>query len=179
MENRTISVLKFFIVILLGIIFVGMFIRFREIKANEALASFDFLKISGDTVIQTETAFDENISSDVYFRDDIMLLANLIEQLCEKDDYTQKVAVAAAVINRIDSPLFADSLRDVISEPGAFMNFTPGVNNFSQLSLTAAVHAANGYDPTFGAVFFYETQWDTQQSKRPITTVIGNKTFTK
>jgi N-acetylmuramoyl-L-alanine amidase len=88
---------------------------------------------------------------------DVYLLARVVYGEARGEPYTGKVAVAAVVLNRIDSSQFPDSLSGVVYQPGAFSVVDDGQINLSpdQEALRAARDAFNGWDPSGGALFYY------------------------
>lgn len=88
---------------------------------------------------------------------DLNLLARLVEAEAGGEPYTGKVAVAAVVLNRVRSPRFPNTVSGVIYQPGQFTPVSNGRINLpaSESSLRAARDAAGGYDPTNGALFFF------------------------
>ncbi|MDI6895516.1 MAG: cell wall hydrolase [Bacillota bacterium] len=118
-----------------------------------------------------------------YSRDDLLLLARLIEAEAGGEPYLGKVAVGAVVVNRARSGFFPSSIRGVIFDPG---QFEPVLNGYiwdvypSEESLRAAQEALAGYDPTGGAVYFYAYNkvWDPYMSSRPWAATIGGHRFT-
>ncbi|MDP4181922.1 MAG: cell wall hydrolase [Bacillota bacterium] len=93
---------------------------------------------------------------------DLDLLARLITAEAEDQPFKAKVAVGAVVINRVKNSEFADSISNVIYEKsGGFYQFTPVENGFiekpsSSESREAAIEALQGYDPTNGAMFYFD-----------------------
>lgn len=88
---------------------------------------------------------------------EIDLLARLIRAEAEGEPYIGQVAVGAVVLNRLRSPLFPKRLVDVIYEPD---QFEPVLNGTISLpptpeSIRAALDAIRGWDPTGGALYFY------------------------
>lgn len=88
---------------------------------------------------------------------DVQLLARLIHAEAQAEPYLGKVAVGAVVLNRVKSPQFPNTLAGVIYQPGAFETVSNGRVNLSPSaeSVKAAVDALNGWDPTYGALFFW------------------------
>ncbi|GAV23107.1 cell wall hydrolase [Carboxydothermus pertinax] len=89
---------------------------------------------------------------------DIYLLARLIRAEAEAEPYAGKVAVAAVVLNRVRHPGFPNTVAGVIFQPGAFESVSNG--RFwsllpSRESIKAAYDALHGWDPTYGALFFW------------------------
>ncbi len=88
---------------------------------------------------------------------DVYLLAKVVYGEARGEPYTGKVAVAAVVLNRVDSSKFPDSLAGVVYQPGAFSVVDDGQINLApdQDALRAARDAINGWDPSGGALFYY------------------------
>ncbi|HHY47574.1 MAG TPA: spore cortex-lytic protein [Firmicutes bacterium] len=111
------------------------------------------------------------------------LLARLIHAEAEGEPYAGRVAVGAVVLNRVESPLFPATVSGVIFEPGAFSPVYDGRINLlpDQSSLNAARDALMGWDPSFGALYFYNPAKTTSWwiFTRPITTRIGNHIFAR
>lgn len=122
--------------------------------------------------ITTDTSFN---SSDVY------LLARLIAAEARGESYTGQVAVGAVVLNRVSHPSFPDTIAGVIYQAGAFSCVTDSNWNVtpSATAQKAARDAMNGWDPSGGAIYYYNPR--TAQSKwirsRPVITTIGNHVF--
>ncbi|MEW5952465.1 MAG: spore cortex-lytic enzyme [Bacillota bacterium] len=89
--------------------------------------------------------------------DSVNLLARVIEGEAADEPYIGKVAVGAVIMNRVRSPAFPKTLSGVIYQPHAFESVTNGQYNrpLSQDSIRAAQAALNGWDPSGGALFFW------------------------
>ncbi|HHY94980.1 MAG TPA: LysM peptidoglycan-binding domain-containing protein [Firmicutes bacterium] len=119
-----------------------------------------------------------------YSRDDLLLLARLIEAEAGGEPFLGKVAVGAVVVNRALSGQFASSIRGVIFD---WDQFEPVLNGYlwqvnpSQDSLKAAQEALSGYDPTGGALYFfaYDKVSNPYLWSRPWLTTIGGHRFTR
>ena len=120
-------------------------------------------------------------SASAYSSNDAYLLAKLIAAEARGESYTGQVAVGAVVLNRVAHPSFPDTVAGVIYQAGAFScvrdsnwSVAPGAT-----AQRAAKDAMNGWDPTGGAVYYYNPR--TAQSKwirsRPVVTTIGNHVF--
>jgi len=85
------------------------------------------------------------------------LLARLIRAEAEAEPYTGQVAVGAVILNRIQNPKFPKSLFGVIYQPHAFESVSNGQINHPATSICRkAAHAAlSGWDPSGGALFFF------------------------
>lgn len=112
---------------------------------------------------------------------DKLLLAQLISAEARGEPYSGQVAVGAVVINRTQHPSFPDTIYEVCFQPGAFACVDNGmINNIpSQSCVKAAEEALSGYDPTGGAVYFYNPKLtsDKWMQSRPVIKTIGNHHF--
>lgn len=112
---------------------------------------------------------------------DVWLLAKLIAAEARGESYTGQVAVGAVVLNRVAHPSFPDSIAGVIYQAGAFScvndaNWNVSPNATSQ---KAARDAINGWDPSGGAIYYYNPRTATNAwiRSRPVITTIGNHVF--
>jgi N-acetylmuramoyl-L-alanine amidase len=89
--------------------------------------------------------------------DDVNLLAHLVQGEAGSEPYIGKVAVAAVILNRTESDKFPHTIAGVVYQPNAFESITNGVANAqpSDESIKAAEDAVNGWDPSQGALFFW------------------------
>lgn len=90
-------------------------------------------------------------------RDSVLLLARLIMGEAADEPFTGKVAVGAVVLNRVRSASFPHTIAGVIFQPGAFESVTNGQiwRGLSTEAIRAAELAFSGWDPTGGALFFW------------------------
>lgn len=111
------------------------------------------------------------------------LLAHLIHGEARGEPYTGKVAVAAVVLNRIEDSRFPKSIAGVIYQPGAFTAVSDGQIDLAPdgSSLDAARDALNGWDPSGGAVYYFNPATSTSRWiwSRPVITVIGKHYFAR
>ncbi|MDK2784834.1 MAG: hypothetical protein PWQ41_1784 [Bacillota bacterium] len=90
--------------------------------------------------------------------DDLWLLARLVSGEAHSEPYVGQVAVAAVVINRVQSPRFPPTVPGVIFEPDAFESVSNGIMWAlppTDENMAAAQAALDGWDPTYGALFFW------------------------
>ncbi|KGN03256.1 cell wall hydrolase [Clostridium novyi A str. 4570] len=112
---------------------------------------------------------------------DVMLLARLINGEARGEPYEGQVAVGAVVLNRTRDARFPSSIAGVIYQPGAFTAIVDGQINaeLEQNSIKAAKDALNGWDPSDGAVYYFNP--DTATSgwiwSRPLIKIIGKHRF--
>lgn len=111
----------------------------------------------------------------------INLLARIISAESRGEPYTGQVAVGAVVLNRVEHPSFPDTIAGVIYQNGAFTAVNDG--QFWQPISTSAYNAArdalNGWDPTGGAIYYYNPRKTSNRwiRSRPVITTIGNHVF--
>jgi N-acetylmuramoyl-L-alanine amidase len=91
------------------------------------------------------------------YSNNVNLLARLISAEARGEPYVGQVAVGAVVLNRIEHPSFPDSLSGVIYQPGAFTCVTDGqfYGNVEESAYKAARDALNGWDPSGGAIYYF------------------------
>ncbi|MFF2482718.1 cell wall hydrolase [Paenibacillus sp. NPDC058071] len=116
-------------------------------------------------------------------RSDLSRVARVVHGEARGESYKGKVAVAAVVMNRSRSPLFPNSIRDVIFAKNAFSVVSDGQFWLTPdaESLKAAKDAAKRIDPTKGALYFYnpaasQSEWFESRKK---TVQIGSHQFFK
>ncbi|NLJ33127.1 MAG: LysM peptidoglycan-binding domain-containing protein [Firmicutes bacterium] len=114
--------------------------------------------------------------------EEIDLLARMIHAEAEGEPYIGKVAVGAVILNRVRDPRFPNTISGVLFAP---WEFEPVMNNRfwqvtpSQEDYNAARDALAGWDPTNGAVFFYNPAQSTSYwiFTRPVINQIGQHLF--
>lgn len=114
---------------------------------------------------------------------DVSLLARVTSAESRGEPFVGQVAVAAVILNRIQHPSFPNTLAGVIYQPGAFTCVTDGQINadVSDTSYRAARDAINGWDPSGGAIYYYNPAKSSSGwiFSRPVITVIGSHRFCK
>ena len=112
---------------------------------------------------------------------EINLLARIISAESRGEPYEGQVAVGAVILNRIDHPSFPNTLSGVIFQPSAFSCVNDGQINepVSDSALKAAHDAINGWDPSGGAIYYYNPAKSTNKwiFSRTIICSIGNHKF--
>ncbi len=116
-----------------------------------------------------------------YNNNDLYLLAKLVHSEARGETYTGQVAVAAVVLNRVDDSRFPNTIAGVIYQPWAFTAINDGQFNLepNNTAYQAARDAMNGWDPTYGAVYYYNPKTATSawiRSTKTVT-VIGQHVF--
>ena len=114
---------------------------------------------------------------------DLNLLTRIIYGEARGEPYTGQVAIAAVVLNRVKSSKFPNSVAGVIYQPGAFTAVSDGQINLTPNSTAkkAAQDALNGWDPTYGAIYYFNPNTATNKWiwSRPMTITIGKHRFCK
>lgn len=88
---------------------------------------------------------------------DVELLARIIHAEAGSEPYTGKVAVGAVIMNRVQNPKFPSSIAGVVYQPHAFESVSNGLYTkpASKASRKAAQDAISGWDPSGGALYFF------------------------
>lgn len=129
--------------------------------------------------VTTNYAASRGISN----RDDLYLLAQLITGEARGEPYLGQVAVGAVVLNRVEHPSFPKTIAGVIFQPGAFTAVSDGqmFRPPTSTAIRAAADALNGWDPTWGALYYYNPARTTNRWiwSRPVHLVIGKHRFAR
>lgn len=120
-------------------------------------------------------------SNSSYTNSDTKLLAKLIAAEARGESYKGQVAVGAVVLNRVSHASFPDSISGVIYQKGAFSCVNDSNWNVAPTSesLKAAQDCINGWDPSGGAIYYYNPSKTSNafMHSRPVITVIGRHRF--
>lgn len=120
-------------------------------------------------------------SSSSYNSNDRYLLAKVIYAEARGESYTGQVAIGAVVLNRVEDSRFPNTIAGVIYQPWAFTAVNDGQINLepNATAYQAADDALNGWDPTYGSVYYYNPQTATSSWIWTTTyvTQIGNHIF--
>ncbi|WP_228409658.1 spore cortex-lytic enzyme [Radiobacillus deserti] len=110
-----------------------------------------------------------------FSQNDIKLMANAVHGEARGEPYEGQVAVAAVILNRIESPSFPNTVSGVIFEPRAFTAVADGQIWLTpdESSKKAVLDAINGWDPTGNAIYYFNPNtatsswiWGRPQIKR-------------
>lgn len=129
----------------------------------------------GISLSSSSSSSSKQSSSDLY------LLAKCVYAEARGESYTGQVAVAAVVLNRVKSPDFPNTISGVIYQPWAFTAVHDGQINLepNQTAYNAARDAMNGWDPTYGSLYYYNPSTATSKwiySRQKVVT-IGKHVF--
>ena len=116
---------------------------------------------------------------------DVQLIARAINGEARGEPYEGQVAVGAVILNRVKSSKFPNTIAGVIHQSGAFTAVSDGQINVPIASNSTVVKAAqdalNGWDPTGGAIYYFNPNTATNKWiwSRPQIKTIGNHIFCK
>ena len=120
-------------------------------------------------------------SATQYSNSDVELLAKVISAEARGESYEGQVAVGAVILNRVSHPSFPDSISGVVYQSGAFscVYDSNWYQPVSETSKKAATDAINGWDPSGGAIYYYNPAKtnDKFMHSRPVITTIGSHRF--
>ena len=137
------------------------------------------LVVSG--VLDSATTAALGVTDNTQANSDLYLLAKLIYSEARGEVYTGQVAVGAVVLNRVNDAGFPNTLQGVIYQPWAFTALHDGQFSLEPNSTAyqAAQDAMNGWDPTYGCLYYYNPRTATSSwiFSRTIAVEIGNHVF--
>lgn len=118
-----------------------------------------------------------------FSQNDVQLMANAVYGEARGEPYEGKVAVAAVILNRVQSSTFPNTVSGVIFEPRAFTAVADGQIWMTpdETAKEAVMDAINGWDPSGNATYYFNPDtatsawiWSRPQIKR-----IGKHVFAK
>ena len=137
--------------------------------------------LNPDGIVGRDTLKKLGIYDNDEYRDDLYTLAAVINGEGRGEPYTGQVAIGAVVLNRVESDRFPDSIPEVIYQSGAFDSVRDGQINLEpgDSAVRAAMDALNGWDPTNGALYFWNPETATSKWiwSIPIKMRIGRHVF--
>ncbi len=167
-----------------GVYGPGTFQAVKDFQAKNGLS------VDGNVGPQTRAALGMPVAGGNYApsrgdasRDNVYLLAQVIHGEARGEPYIGQVAVGAVIMNRVNHASFPNSIAGVIFQPGAFTAVADGQMFMppGEEALRAARDALNGWDPTGGAIYYYNPARTTNLwiYSRPVLTVIGKHYFAR
>ena len=114
---------------------------------------------------------------------DLQLMARAINGEARGEPYEGQVAVGAVILNRVKSSKFPNTIAGVIYQSGAFTAVADGQINVAiaegSTVVKAAQDAMNGWDPTGGAIYYFNPATATNKWiwSRPLIKTIGKHRF--
>lgn len=156
----------------------------KSLAAIKKFQKNNGLVVDGIVGKKTAAAIGINLnatSSSTQSSSDLYLLAKCVHAEARGEPYAGQVAVAAVVLNRVKSSSFPNTIAGVIYQPWAFTSVIDGQINYepNTSAYNAARDAMNGWDPTYGCLFFYNPATATSKwiYSRQVVTTIGRHTF--
>jgi len=139
---------------------------------------------------KTEAAMGLNLGGRSYYAssvnassNELYLLAKCVYAEARGEPYTGQVAIAAVVLNRVKDSRFPNTISGVIYQPQAFTAVADGQINLTpdQTAINAANDALNGWDPTYGCLYYYNPATATSKWiwSLPVVLKIGRHNFCK
>lgn len=130
-------------------------------------------------------AKEKNISSRAQYltlsQSEIDLMARVVYGESRGEPFEGQVAVAAVILNRIFSDEFPSTIEKVIYQDLAFTAVTDGQYKLTPdaQAYQAVRRALSGYDPTYGATYYWNPQTATSRWvwSREVTLKIGRHVF--
>ena len=159
--------------------------RLKDLMDNKTVPE-ENVKILNESDADKEKKQNPETDRD-FTSEEMDLFAGLVHAEAKGEPYRGKVAVAAAILNRIDSSVYPDDLKSVVFQvDSGYYQFCP-VRDGSiwqtpdETAYRAVEEAIEGKDPSKGAISFYNpatssNRWVRQQT---VTTTIGNHVFFK
>lgn len=158
-------------------------------KTYQAVKKFqqkNNLKVDGIAGSETLKALGINSSNKTTSttnNSDLNLLTRLVYGEARGEPYQGMVAVAATVLNRVADSRFPNTIAGVIYQSGAYTCVSDGQINLTpnDQSKKAAQDAINGWDPTYGCIYYFNPSTATSKWiwSRPQVLTIGKHIFCK
>jgi N-acetylmuramoyl-L-alanine amidase len=136
---------------------VTLFQRYNSLAADGIVGKNTWVALGFSPTYDYAPPEPTSVSRSISNRGDIYLLARVIEGEAADEPFAGKVAVGAVILNRLRSAAFPHTLAGVIYQPHAFESVSNGQYNrpVSEESQRAAILSMSGWDPTGGALFFW------------------------
>ena len=147
------------------------------------------LEVTWDNATRSVNLTRSNTSlisgSSFYRSDEVYWLSRIIEAEAGSESFEGKIAVGNVVLNRVDSPLYPNTIYQVIFDFKHGIQFTPAYtgtiyNNPRAESIIAAKVCLEGYEIVPGVLFFFNPRIATSSwiaQNRPFAMTIGNHDF--
>ena len=140
--------------------------------------------IAGKKTLEAMGIFSSsNTSSTSVSNSNLNLISRFVYAEARGEPYSGQVAVASVILNRVKSSNFPNTVSGVVYQSGAFSCVSDGQINLTpnETAKKAAQDAINGWDPSYGAVYYFNPNTATNKWiwSRPVTVTIGNHRFCK
>lgn len=100
-----------------------------------------------------------------YTDQELQILANAVYGEARGEPYEGQVAVAAVILNRLESPEFPDTISEIIFQPLAFTAVADGQIWLkpNDRAKQAVLDAINGWDPSENALYYFNPKTATSK----------------
>lgn len=149
------------------------------------LAAVSFILIFAMQVTFVSLSKQDRALAAGNYQNELQLLARCVNGEARGEPYVGQVAVAAVILNRVKHPSFPNTISGVIYQKGAFTATVDGQINVP-ISENSSVYKAcrdamNGWDPTGGAIYYYNPKKTTNKwiYSREVIKIIGSHRFAK
>ena len=125
-----------------------------NLRENNLELNVNNINTPEDDVVQV---FSYNNSQIYITKADIDLMAQIVYAESKGEPFEGKVAVASVILNRVLTPGFPSTIKEVIFQPNAFSCVVNGQISVvpNEECYKAVYDAIKGNDPTNEALFFY------------------------
>ena len=151
-------------------------------ETTQAIKKFQYdYGVVQDGIVGPETARLLGINLNEQSNNDLYLLAKCVYAEARGEPYVGQVAVAAVILNRVKHPDFPNTIYGVVYQPWAFTAVYDGQIGYepNETAYQAAQDALNGWDPTYGSIYYYNPATATSQwiFSRKVVVTIGKHVF--
>lgn len=151
-------------------------------ETTQAIKKFQYdYGVTQDGIVGPETARLLGINLNDQSNNDLYLLAKCVYAEARGEPYVGQVAVAAVILNRVKHPDFPNTIYGVVYQPWAFTAVYDGQIGLepNETAYQAAQDALNGWDPTYGCIYYYNPATATSQwiFSRKVVVTIGKHAF--
>lgn len=151
-------------------------------ETTQAIKKFQYdYGVAQDGIVGPETARLLGINLNEQSNNDLYLLAKCVYAEARGEPYVGQVAVAAVILNRVKHPDFPNTIYGVVYQPWAFTAVYDGQIGYepNETAYQAAQDALNGWDPTYGSIYYYNPATATSQwiFSRKVVVTIGKHVF--
>jgi spore cortex-lytic enzyme len=137
-----------------------------------------FVSGSGGDFVKAANAGN---SSGGFSKNEIDLLSRAVYGEARGEPYIGQVAIAAVILNRMESEKFPHTVAGVVYQPGAFTAVSDGQVWLepNETARKAVMDAINGWDPTGGCIYYFNPATATSKWiwSRPQKLKIGKHIF--
>ena len=160
-------------------------IKVKKVSKIVLIFSLIILSILGIFIFFKQGNQTQVYSASTSNTSDLQLMARAINGEARGEPYEGQVAVGAVILNRVKSSQFPNTIAGVIYQSGAFTAVSDGQINVpikeGSTVLKAAQDAMNGWDPSGGALYYFNPSTATNKWiwSRPLIKTIGKHRFCK